>query len=51
MKLKRVWGIRHIRYWWLKYRAYTWEDNWRIAGLHVSRRYWRYLEKVKRGEA
>lgn len=34
--MKRLWGIRHLRYWWLEYRVYRWARFWGLHGIGLG---------------
>ena len=48
---KRIWGIRHLRYWWLKRELAGWLDYYEGPGISANPAYLRWLEAVWRGEA
>lgn len=47
----RLWGIRHIRYWWLKQQLLCWWDQYEGPGWLINPADWDYLDRVWRGEA
>ena len=34
--MKRWWGIRHLRYWWLRWRVYRWAGMMYECGLGLG---------------
>lgn len=52
--MRRLWGIRHIRYWWLSYQVHLWAWRWGQAGIGLG---WpneadlAQLDRIWRGEA
>jgi hypothetical protein len=48
--MKRIWGIRHIRYAWMKYKLLRWFSNYSGPGWHINDADWEYLDSVWRGE-
>jgi len=52
--MTRWWGLRHLRYWWLRRRVYRWAALWGEYGLglgYPNPADLRYLEDVWRGRA
>ena len=50
--MKRLWGIRHVRYLWLSFQLARWLSVWYRAGaaLHASDADLAYLDAVWKGE-
>lgn len=51
--MKRWWGIRHVRYFYLTWQAIRWAQMWGQIGVglgHVNEGDLRYLDAVWRGE-
>ena len=53
MRLGRLWGVRHVRFWWYSYRLDMWLDKCSEVGLgYVPQpRDIKRLEAIRRGEA
>jgi hypothetical protein len=52
--MKRWWGVRHIRYYWLSWRAYSWAQDWAQMGIGLgvpNESDMRTLDAIWRGEA
>jgi hypothetical protein len=46
----RLWGIRHVRYLYLKARLLMWFDAYEGPGCVINPSDWAYLDAVWRGE-
>jgi hypothetical protein len=44
-----AWGIRHLRYFYLKARLWWWWSHYEGPGWHVNSSDWDYLDRVWRG--
>lgn len=52
--MKRLWGIRHIRFAWHSFHAHRWARKWGRMGLGLGYPNWRdidHLEAIWKGEA
>jgi len=52
--MSRLWGIRHVRYWWLRRQVYLWAEAWAWWGIGLgipNPADLAHLERIWRGEA
>jgi hypothetical protein len=51
----RWWGVRHVRYWWLRRQLIRWFEDYggraHGIGMFINPRDWEYLAAVWRGDA
>jgi hypothetical protein len=48
--MKKLWGVRHVRYWWLRARLLWWFAHYEGPGWHINSSDWAYLDAVWRGD-
>ena len=53
IRIKRLWGIRHLRYWWHGYRLAVWVDRCREVGIGIAANPAdiQHLEEIRNGRA
>lgn len=48
--MTRLWGIRHVRYFWLRTKMLLWFAYYEGPGCFINPSDWAYLDSVWRGE-